>query len=182
VRPSEQLGLLWQEVDFEANVIRIRRAQGDGGVLLEVTKTEAGRREIPMAPTLRKMLLEWRVRSPRLAGELYRVFPGPGRVQAWPKPRLPGGGPVLYQNFRKRFWRPIFAKLGLPYVTPHSARHLFISALQMQGVEVGLVAKLAGHANPNVTLGHYTQAVRGGEDAIGALERAYSQPAARTAP
>jgi integrase len=173
VRPSEQLGLLWSEVDFEANVIRICRAQTDGGHLLEVTKTDAGRREIPMAPVLRKMLLEWRVRCPRLLGELYRVFPGPGRVQAWPKPRLPGGAALLYQNFRKRFWKPPFAKLGLPYVTPHSARHLFISAMQMAGVEVGLVAKLAGHSNANVTLGHYTQAVRGGADAMGALEQLF---------
>jgi len=173
VRPSEQLGLLWKDVDFDANLIRICRAQSDGGALLEVTKTEAGRREIPMCPMLRQMLLEWRVRCPRLIGELYRVFPGPGRIQAWPKPRLPGGGALLYQNFRKRFWKPPFKQLGLPYVTPHSARHSFISTLQMQGVEVGLVAKLAGHANPTVTLSHYTQAVRGGEEAMGALERAY---------
>lgn len=40
--------------------------------------------------------------------------------------------------------------------------------------EIGLVAKLAGHANANVTLGHYTQAVRGGEQAVAALERAYT--------
>ena len=43
-----------------------------------------------------------------------------------------------------------------------------------QGVEVGLVAKLAGHANAVVTLGHYTQAVRGGQAAVAALERAYA--------
>jgi integrase len=178
VRPSEQLGLLWSEVDFEAGVIRICRAQSDGGVLLEVTKTEAGRREIPMCPMLRRMLLEWRVRCPRLTGDLYRVFPAPGRVQAWPKPRLPGGGALLYENFRKRHWRPTFARLGIPYVTPHSARHLFISALQMAGIEVGLVAKLAGHSNPTVTLGHYTQAVRGGHEAISLLERTYLGAAA----
>jgi hypothetical protein len=35
-------------------------------------------------------------------------------------------------------------------------------------------AKLAGHANATVTLGHYTQAVRGGEEAVTALEEAYS--------
>ena len=58
-------------------------------------------------------------------------------------------------------------------VIPHSARHLFISTMQAQGIEVGLVAKLAGHANASITLSHYTQAVRGGEAAIAALERAF---------
>ena len=127
-----------------------------------------------MSATLREMLLDWRVRCPRLDGELHRVFPGPGRLQPWPKPRLGGGTALLYQNFRKRYWSAAFRRLGLPYVTPHSARHSFISTLQAQGIEVGLVAKIAGHANPTVTLGHYTQAVRGGEAAIEALDRAYA--------
>ncbi|MDX0440633.1 tyrosine-type recombinase/integrase [Sinorhizobium medicae] len=172
-RPSEQLGLLWSEVDFDKNLIRIRRIQERDGSLAEMTKTEAGTRDIPMGATLREMLLEWRLRCPRKGKELYRVFPGPGRVQEWPKLRVGGGGPLLYQNFRKRYWKPAFEKLALPYVTPHSARHSFISTLQAQGIEIGLVAQIAGHANPTVTLGHYTQAVRGGAAALDALERAY---------
>jgi integrase len=55
-----------------------------------------------------------------------------------------------------------------------SARHSFISTLQAQGVEVGLVAKLAGRKNAVVTLSHYTHAMRGGEDAVKALDRAYA--------
>lgn len=174
VRASEQLGLLWEDVDFEANVIRIRRIQERDGSLCETTKTDAGRREIPMMPMLREMLLEWRVACPRLAGNLHRVFPAQGRPQAWPRPRTRGGGPLLYQNFRRRFWEIEFKRLGLPYVTLHSARHSFISTMQAQGIEVGLVAKLAGHSNATVTLGHYTQAVRGGEAAVAALQQAYS--------
>ncbi|GBD47030.1 phage integrase [Methylopila sp. Yamaguchi] len=172
-RPSEQLGLLWEEVDFDKNVIRIRRIQERDGSLTEMAKTEAGTREIPMGATLRELLLAWRLRCPRKDKELHRVFPGPGRLQPWPKPRLGGGGPLLYQNFRKRYWEPTFERLKLPYVTPHSARHSFISTLQAQGIEVGLVAQIAGHANPTVTLGHYTQAVRGGAAAITALEQVY---------
>lgn len=173
-RPSEQLGLLWSEVDFDRNIIRIRRIQERDGSLTEMTKTEAGTRDIPMGAVLREMLLAWRVRCPRKGKDLHRVFPGPGRLQEWPKPRVGGGGPLLYQNFRKRYWAPAFEALDLPYVTPHSARHSFISTLQAQGIEVGLVAQIAGHANPTVTLGHYTQAVRGGSAAIEALDRAYT--------
>lgn len=173
-RPSEQLGLCWDAVDFDAGTICICRVQERDGSLTETTKTEAGARDIPMGPTLREMLLAWRVRCPRLQGELHRVFPGPGRLEPWPRQRrVGGGGPLLYQNWRRRFWAPIFERLDIPYVTPHSARHSYISTMQSQGIEVGLVAKLAGHANAVVTLGHYTQAVRGGEHAVAALEAAY---------
>jgi integrase len=80
---------------------------------------------------------------------------------------------LLYSNFRSRFWQVLLKRAGVPYVSPHSARHSFISTLQAEGIEVGLVAKIAGHANAAVTLGHYTQAVRGAEAAVGALDRAY---------
>ena len=85
--PSEQLGLMWEDVDFDGNVIRIRRAQMRDGSLSEVTKTAAGARSIPMSPLLREMLLEWRVRCPRKDGELNRLFPAPGNIRAWPLPR-----------------------------------------------------------------------------------------------
>ena len=175
-RPSEQLGLLWQDVDFDANLICICRIQLKDGTLSEVTKTAAGARSIPMSPLLRELLLEWRVRCPRRDGELHRVFPAHGKLRAWPLPRA-GGGPLIYNNFRARFWAPMLKRLGLPPVTPHSARHSFISTLQAQGVEVGLVAKLAGHKNAVVTLSHYTHAMRGGEDAVAALDRAYGRGA-----
>ncbi len=173
-RASEQLGLLWDDVDFDAGVVRICRIQERDGSLCETTKTDAGRREVPMMPMLREMLLEWRVACPRLDGALHRVFPARGRPQPWPRARSGGGGPLLYQNFRRRLWEPVFAQLELPYVTLHSARHSFISTMQAQGIEVGLVAKLAGHSNATVTLGHYTQAVRGGAAAVEALQKAYS--------
>ena len=144
------------------------------GTTANKTKTEAGEREIPIMPTLRKMLLEWKLNCPRLDGELYRVFSGLSPPQQWPLPRIGGGGPLLYSNYIKRYWNKAFVTSGIRHINHHSARSSFVSTLQAKGVEVGLVAKLAGHANPAVTLGHYTQAVRGGAEALASLDVAYS--------
>ena len=155
-------------------MIRICRIQERDGSLSEMTKTEAGTREIPMGADLAGD-----------AARLARALPAPRRRAA---PCLPGSRSAaalaepaarrrrtaaLPEFPERRYWEPVFARLGLPYVTPHSARHSFISTLQAQGIEVGLVAKLAGHASAAVTLAHYTQAVRGGEAAVAALEQAY---------
>lgn len=174
-RVSEQFAIAWKQIDFERNIISICRTVEKDGSIVDITKTKAGVRDIPISATLRMMLLEWRLVCPRNGdNELDLVFPAPGKIMAWSVKRLGGGGILWYQNFRKRIWRPAFERLGLPYVTPHSARHLFISVMQAQGTEVGLVAKIVGHANASITLSHYTQAVRGGDEAIKALDRAFA--------
>jgi integrase len=120
---------------------------------------------------LRDILFDWYVICPQVNNKERRVFPctGPrGCRHAKTQGRL-----LSYANFIRTYWVPALGALGLPHVTPHSARHVFISTLQAYGIEVGLVAKLVGHANVTVTLGHYTQAVRGGEVAIEALENAF---------
>jgi integrase len=171
VRPSEQLGLLWEDVDFAGDFIKIRRMQELNGVLTAYTKTTAGVREIPVCPLLRIMLLNWREICPSQPSQPFRIFPrlGSKREARWKR-----GGSLSYANFLSRYWKPAFESADLPYVTPHSARHAFISTLQRQGIEIGLVAKLAGHASAAVTLGHYTQAVRGGEAAMLALQQAFT--------
>jgi len=168
VRPSEQLALLWPDIDLNERVIHIQRSQEPAGTTSELTKTAAGMRDIPIAPMLHRMLEEWRANCPAGVDDC-RVFPCLGRGAGGKT----CGRPLSYQNFIRTYWRPALAALGLPMVTPHSARHAFISTLQANGTEVGLVAELAGHADPTITLGYYTQAVRGGTQAIDRLERMY---------
>jgi len=83
------------------------------------------------------------------------------------------GGTLLYSNFRSRYWQPTLERLALPYVTPHSARHSFISTLQAEGVPVGTAAKIAGHKSAAVTLGFYTKAMTNEADAVNLLDRAF---------
>jgi integrase len=159
-RISEQLGLCWDCVDFDAGVIHIRRVQDKRtGKLIETTKTVSGQRTIPMSATLRRMLAEWKPTCPSFE----HVFPAPQ------------GGVLLYSSFRHRFWRHALQRMGLPPVSIHSARASFISMLQASGVDVATAAKLAGHKTPNVTLQYYTHSLHEGRQAVNALEAIYSE-------
>src|SRR4029077_17960610 len=64
VRPSEQLALLWEDVDLLRGVIQIRRTQEPNGSVVELTKTAASAREIPISALLRTMLGKWRALCP----------------------------------------------------------------------------------------------------------------------
>lgn len=173
-RPNEQLGLLWEDVDLQTGIVRIHRSQQQDGSLKPFTKTDAGMREIPLNRLLLDMLREWRERCPRLHGELHRVFPAQQHetfVGRRPKETSDGG--LSLNNYRNRVWYPMLKRLGLPQIPPYAARHMVISFLQAQGVEVGMVAKIAGHANPQVTLSYYTHAVRSHEGMMDELTAAY---------
>ena len=172
VRPSEQLALQWDDVRLDEGVVDIRRTQLPNGFSSELTKTSSSARRIPMSPLLRTMLFNWRHICPQVDNSsAWRVFPCLGVASG--KRHKTTGRALSYTNFIYTYWRPGLKAAGVPPVTPHSARHTFISTLQANGVELGLVAKLAGHSNVAVTLGHYTQAVRGGELALQSLESAY---------
>lgn len=174
-RPSEMLGLLWEDVDLNAGRVLICRTQDDDGILKECPKTEAGVRQIPLNSLLLDMLKDWKERCPRFDGKLGRVFPaqpsadGKGRG----KEQLHNDGRLLLSNFRNRVWYPLFERLELPRVSIYAARHMAISFLQAQGVEIGLVAKIAGHSSPQITLQYYTHAVREYDGMMDELNAAY---------
>jgi integrase len=173
VRISEQLALHWPHIDIEAGVITIQSMQEINGTITPFTKTAASMREVPISPLLLELLANWKGSCPTFDSGQGRVFPSLGRVgYAGRRER-----PLTYANYLSTYWRPALKALALPPVSPHSARHAFISNLQAQGVEVGLVSKLAGHSSVSVTLSHYTQAVRGGGQAVVSLEQAYRKAA-----
>ncbi len=174
VRPSEMLGLLWEHVNLERGRVLIYGSQDPNGKLKDVTKTDAGMREIPLNSLLYEMLLEWRDRCPRLHGELFRVFPSQenedGRGRA---PTETSDLGLSANNFRSRVWYPLLRRMGLPRVSLYALRHMAISYLQSLGVEIGLVAMIAGHATPEITLRYYTHAVRERPDVMDLLNKAY---------
>lgn len=174
VRPSEMLGLLWEEVDLDAGRVRICRTQMPDGTLKATPKTNAGVREIPLNARLLSMVREWKAACPTLNGKLHRVFPAQGHEHGRGRsPLAESDHGLTLSNFRNRVWYPVLKRLSLPRLSIYATRHMAISYLQAQGVEVGLVAKLAGHASPQITLQYYTHAVRENDGVMDKLELAY---------
>jgi integrase len=174
VRPSEMLGLLWEDVDLENGRVLICRTQNVDGSLKETPKTEAGVRTIPLNTHLRGLLRDWQERCPRVDGRLHRVFPAqPSKDGKGSGGRVHNDGRLLLSNLRNRIWYPLLDRLGLPRVSLYATRHMAISHLQAEGTEVGVVAKIAGHSSPQITLQYYTHAVRQDDGVMDRLNNAY---------
>ena len=84
LRASEALGLRWQDVDTGAGVLHIRNQLGRDGTLLPLRTAESAR-PIPMAPDLRKALLEARVASESSLPTGFVFATETGRPQSYAK-------------------------------------------------------------------------------------------------
>jgi integrase len=110
-------------------------------------KSHAGNRTLSMPPQLVEML------STHLARR--------GLTGADPNAlvfTMPDGGPLAYQNWRTRVWRPALESVGLEGLGFHDLRRLNATGLVMEGVDVKTAQARLGHSDPRLTLAVYAQA------------------------
>jgi len=144
LRQGEALALRWQDVDGRAGMIRVRFGLGRDG-LLASPKTPAAKRDVPMPPSLAKLLAAHRLKSP-FSADLDFVFASET------------GTPLAVRNIIRRGLEPALAAAKLPKLTWHDLRHVAASLLIAEGASVGYVSRLLGHATPAITLSLYAHA------------------------
>ena len=156
LRIGEALDLRWRDVNLGARKLRV-----------VASKTDAGRREVDLSPTLGELLSEYRTRSSHTAPDDL-IFPtATGRRDGASNVRRRFLAPAVKranEALRKAHSEPIAA------VTPHSLRRTFISLLLATGADVPYVMKQAGHSDPKMTLGIYAQVIASKTDHGAALD------------
>jgi integrase len=143
LRIGEGLGLTWADIDFNAGLIRVHRQLSRRREHAPL-KTEAGRREVVLAPAVAKLLRErWLASS--FKAPYHLVFCSTlGRGLDYRD---------VGEAFRATLKRSGIAPSGR--LSLHSLRHGYASLLIAKGLNVVFVSRQLGHANPNITLGTY---------------------------
>jgi integrase len=163
MRLSEVLGLTWRDVDFDADVIRVRRQADRKGELVE-PKTPQAKRDVVLPPSLAKTLREHKMASIyKAAGDL--VFPtATGRAQSG-------------RNVSRRGLEKALENAKLPKMRFHDLRHTHCSLLISEGLNVVYVSRSMGHASPDITLktySHLWDAAEHASKASAALDAVYT--------
>ena len=142
LRCGEALGLSWQDIDFENNVIRIRQSLKlvNNKVVIGELKTRASRRDLPMLPLVKQALLEHRDRQKKYGDDL--VFHS-GK-----------GNPVNARSLLTTF-KYLAQKASLPPLTLHEARHTAATLLAQAWPNPKDVQAILGHSSITTTLGIY---------------------------
>jgi integrase len=147
LRRGELIGLRWQDVDFEALVIHIRRS-----VVMMVEglpKTEASSKDVPLDAALAESLLKLKLSSPyNKEGDW--VFASP---------RMRGKQPYWPDGLWNRYGRSAVKEAGIAKrVAFHTFRHTYTTLLTQNSEDVKVVQELLRHANSRITLDLYAQA------------------------
>lgn len=155
MRPGEYLALRWEDIDFDALLIRVRRAVKDEESKgFGVTKT--GReRVVPISRALAEVLLQHRKTQlvhQAIVGDRWKdlglVFPD----------ML--GGVMNRNNLVKRYFKPALRRAGLPEdVKLYNLRHTCATILLEQGVHPKVVAERLGHSTIRLTMDTYSSAL-----------------------
>ncbi len=166
MRRGEQFGLDWENVDFENNLIRIRRAlywkrgkyhdrkEGEPEYVFILPKSKKSIRDIDMSPELRKELLQLYMKS----GKKGLVFPSAA------------GTPMDPENFVKRNFQRVLDKAeekraedSFPVIGKirwHDLRHTYGSLKIDQGEDLLYVSRQMGHSSLQVTGDIYAHQIR----------------------
>ena len=144
-RLGEAIALTWDCIDEENSLIAIKQALG---------------RALSSSPnTRRKVLKETKTGAIHylpLNDELRKIFNCQNKDSKYIFPNHAGNSHIDTDSFRKTVWKPVLAKLGIPYRYPYQSRHTVLSEVaKTQGLLAA--SKLAGHTDAKMVSKHYAK-------------------------
>ena len=153
MRPEEYLAVKWEDIDFERNTVRVRRAivRHKGNWTFNEPKTSRSRRTIVLPGSLmRKVVIHRQKQS----------FAQLKAMNLWEDNDLvfcnEFGRPLHIPNLTYRHFRPTLEKARLPQIRLYDLRHSHATLLLSADEHPKVVAERLGHSTIVLTLDTYS--------------------------
>lgn len=152
-RRSEMLGLEWKDIDFEHDLIHVRRTSqytSEKGIYTDTTKTRKSKRVSKMPASIMNLLRQFKADQNEEARRLGTKWEDYDRLfTKW------NGAPMNPQT-PFEWLKGYCERIGIPFRNIHSLRHLHASLLIFEGVDVVAVSEDVGHSVVGTTLNLYS--------------------------
>lgn len=165
LRPSEALGLKWEDLDGDN--LRVRRSltrNKGGGWTLTEPKTAKGRRTVPLPSFTVEALREHRKKQAEQRLAAGSAWNDNGFIFA-----AENGEPLNSRNLDQRHFQPLLAAAKLPRMRLYDLRHSHATLLLANGEHPKVVSERLGHASVVLTMDTYSHVLPGMQE--GATER-----------
>lgn len=151
MRMGEINALRREDIDFSQNVVHVRRTVSRGldyrEFISENTKTDAGRRDVPISMKLKIYLQEALARQKDNREELifydYRK------------------NSIISTSQVNNYYSRVCESIGIPVFGQHALRHTFATRCIESGIPPVVLKNWLGHTNIHVTLDTYTDVFNG---------------------
>jgi len=140
LRVSEMLALKWEDLDFDAHTVSIKRVFTHGQIQ-ESPKSESSEGELPLYPALVTVLQEWRSRQQSESGYLF------------PSPKT--DAPYSDSTILSKYLKPTATKLGIAGFGWHTIRHSYKSWMATAKVNPAIMKDLMRHSDISTTMDVY---------------------------
>jgi integrase len=171
LREGELLGLRWEDVDLERELLQVRRQLTRTRDGLSFTAPKRGKARVVRLTDMaiaalkahREAQNEERARAGSLWEETSLVFTSTI------------GTPVDVGNLTYRSFRPLLKRTNLPRIRFHDLRHTCATLLLSKGTHPKIVQEMLGHANISMTMDTYSHVLPDmQEKAVSAMDDALS--------
>ena len=151
-RRGEMLGLEWKDIDWEHNVISVRRTSNytaSNGIYTDTTKTKKSQRSLKFPQSVMDLLREYKNEQDEEHIRLGTKWVDHDRLFVkW------NGEPM--NNNTPYFWLKEFCEANnFRFCDIHSLRHFYASALINEGVDAATVSGALGHSTITTTTSIY---------------------------
>lgn len=151
-RRSEMLGLEWNDIDFENNIISIKRTSNytaSKGIYTDTTKTKKSQRSLKFPQSVMDLLREYKAEQDEERIKLGTKWQDYDRLFVkW------DGRPM--NNNTPYFWLKEFCEENnFRFCDIHSLQHFYASALINEGVDAAAVSGALGHSTITTTTSIY---------------------------
>ena len=150
LRHGELIGLTWEDIEDDAIVVRRTVSTRSGHVVESEPKSTSGRRVVPIDATTRMVLAEHAIRQRAELADL-----GMAEEQVPARVFTNRLGATLDSSNVTKVWHTLQELAGVPKARLHDARHMHLSMLVANGVDIRTVADRAGHSDTVLTMRLY---------------------------
>ena len=157
IRWAELVALTPEDFDFKKKTITVSKSLSEISGHFELVTPKSGKvRVLPLLNILERDLKALCLAT--IEGE--SIF------------KSAKGGYLRHSNFMKRVFSPALANANVRRITFHELRDTAISQAIASGVDVLAISRIAGHANPAITLNVYGHLLK---DSMGSIRRALDE-------
>lgn len=161
VRISEFCGLLVSDIDFENKTLKVERQllrTHNMKYILEDTKTESGRRVLPLTDEV--LACFRRILKNRNAPKVEPMIDGKSGFLFFDRNKKPLVA-LHWEGYVSRLREKFYASLGedmkdMPIITPHVFRHTYCTKMVREGIHPKTLQYLLGHSDVKISLNIYT--------------------------